>query len=124
MIATLIYRAYRAIMICSKSKLQPEPEKIRSMLISNEYSELIINSTITPRIKQLNGKMIYSVEKCPVYLHLPWIESTSTKYEKQITAAVKKYYFAVEPYLVFTTRQLLPATNKDVLPAHQNCVPL
>ena len=35
----------------------------------------------------------------------------------QIKTAVKRCYFAVEPCIVYTTRQLLPAVKKDVLPA-------
>ena len=35
--------------------------------------------------------------------------------------AVKRCYFAVEPCIVYTTRQLLPVAKKDVLPAfHQS----
>ena len=37
---------------------------------------------------------------------------------KQISSAVKCCYFAVEPHVVFTTRQLLPSTKKYVLPSH------
>ena len=39
----------------------------------------------------------------------------------QIKTAVKRSYLAVESCIVYTTRQLLPAAKKDVLPAfHQN----
>ena len=39
----------------------------------------------------------------------------------QIKTAVKRCYFAVEPCIVYTTRQLLPAVKKDALPAfHQS----
>ena len=39
----------------------------------------------------------------------------------QIKTAVKHCYFAVGPCIVYTTRQLLPAAKKDVLPAlHQS----
>jgi len=40
------------------------------------------------------------------------------KFEKQITSALKRCFFSLEPRVVFTTRQLLPATKKDVLPSH------
>ena len=36
----------------------------------------------------------------------------------QITSAVKRYFFSVEPRVIFNTRQLLPAIKKDVLPSH------
>ena len=43
------------------------------------------------------------------------------RYEIQIKTAVKRCYFGVEPRIVYTTRQLLPAAKKDVLPAfHQS----
>ena len=39
----------------------------------------------------------------------------------QIKTAVTRCYFADEPCIVYTTRQLLPAAKKDVLPAlHQS----
>ena len=40
------------------------------------------------------------------------------QFEKQIMSAVKRCFFSVELRVVFTTRQLLPATKKDVLPSH------
>jgi len=58
-------------------------------------------------------------EKCPVYLHIPWIGNVSTRFEKQITSAVKRCFFSIEPRVVFTTRQLLPATMKGVLPSNR-----
>ena len=42
------------------------------------------------------------------------------KLEKQITSAVKCCFFSVEPRVIFTTRQLLPATKTDVLPSHHH----
>ena len=41
------------------------------------------------------------------------------RYELQINTAVKRGYFAVEPSIVYTTTQLLPAAQKVVLPALQ-----
>jgi len=40
------------------------------------------------------------------------------KFEKQIKSAVKRCLISVEPRVVFTTRQLLSAAKKDVLPSH------
>ena len=58
------------------------------------------------------------MKKCPVYLHISWFGYVSMKFEKQITSAVKRCFFSVEPHVVFTTRQFLPATKKDVLSSH------
>ena len=55
-------------------------------------------------------------KKCPVYLHLPLLGNVLMR-----LTAVKRSYFAVERRIVYITRQLLPAAQKDVLPAlHQS----
>ena len=54
------------------------------------------------------------------FLYLPWLRNVSTKFEKQITTAIQRCYFAVETLVVFTTRPLLPTTKKDILPAHHH----
>jgi len=105
-------------MICSKGKLDPELDKILSILLQNGYPENLIKSTIKRKLQQLSSNPVHTVKKCPVYLHIPWIGNISTKFEKQLTSAVKRCLFSVEPRVVFTTRQLLPATKKDVLPSH------
>ena len=42
------------------------------------------------------------------------------KFKKQIMSAAKRCFFSVEPRVIFTTRQILPATKKDVLPSHHH----
>ena len=58
-------------------------------------------------------------EKSIVYLHLLWLASVSTRFEKQVKSAVKQWFSAVEPHVVYSTNKLLSAINKDVLPALQ-----
>ena len=70
--------------------------------------------------ENLNSNPVHTMEKFPVYLHIPWIGNVSIKFEKQITPAVKHCFFSVEPRVIFNTRQLLPATKKDVLPSHHH----
>ena len=117
LIGTLVNRAF---MICSKSKLDPELGKIRLILLENGYPEHAINSAFKQKLQQLNFNPVHTVEKCPVYLHIPWIGNVSMKFEKQITSAVKHCFFSVEPRAIFNTRQLLPAIKKDVLPSHHH----
>ena len=107
-------------MICSKSKLEQELGKIRSILLENGYPEHAINSAFKQKLQQLNSNPVYTVEKCPVYLYIPWIGNVSMKFEKQITSAVKRCFFSVEPRVIFNTRHLLPAIKKDVLPSHHH----
>ena len=117
LIGTLVHRAF---MICSKSKLYPELGKIRSILLEIGYLEHTIYSAFKRKLQQLNSNPVHTVEKCPVYLHIPWIGNVSVKFEKQITSAVKRCFFSVEPRFIFNTQQLLPATKKDVLPSHHH----
>jgi len=70
LIGTLVYRAF---MICSKDKLDPELDKIRSILLENGYPEHSINFTLKRKLQQLNSSQVHTVKKCPVYRHIPWI---------------------------------------------------
>ena len=100
-------------MICSKSKLDPELGKSRSILLQNGYPEHVNYSAF-------KRNPVYTVEKCPVYLHIPWIENVSMKNEKQITFAAKTLLFLRRTTCFFNTRQLLPGIKKDVLPSHHH----
>ena len=70
-------------------------------------------------MKQFHALPKFGPGKCPVYLCLPWLGSTSTQFEKQVKSAVKQCFSPVEPHVVYSTYGLLSATNKDVLPALQ-----
>jgi len=70
-------------MICSKGKLDPELDKIFSILLENGYPENLIKSTIKRKLQKLNSNPVHTVKKFPVYLHIPWIGNISTKFEKQ-----------------------------------------
>ena len=61
----------------------------------------------------------FGPKKCPVFLCLPWLGSVSTRFEKQVKFAAKQCFSAVEPRVVYSTNELVSATNKDVLPALQ-----
>ena len=118
LISTLVHRA---LIICSKSTLENELSNIQSILINNGYPEAIINTVMTKKMNQFRKPTQFGPKKCPVYLHLPWLGNVSLRYEMQIKTATKRCYFAVEPCIVYTTRQLLPVAKKDVLPAfHQS----
>ena len=116
LIETLVHRA---LMICSKSKLQHELENISSILQNNGYPESIIQITISKKIVLFNRKPKVGPQKCPVYLKLPWIGKISLNFEKKSKIAINRCYQAVEPRIIFTTRKILPAIHKDVLPSLQ-----
>ena len=127
LIGTLVHRAF---MICSKGKLDPELDKIRSILLENGYPKHLINSTIKQKLQQLNSNPVHTVRKCPVYLHVPWIGNVSMKFEKQITFAVKRCLFPSNHVLFYDPaaltsnkerRATFPSSKQRNLPI---CVPL
>ena len=71
------------------------------------------------KMKQFHALPKFGPGNCTVYLLLPWLGSTSTRFEKQVKSAVKQCFSAVEPRVVYSTNELLFATNKNVLPASQ-----
>ena len=120
-------RFHRGLAICSKSTLQNELSNIRSILTNNGYPEAVIKAVITKKINQFHRPTQFGPKKCPVYLHLPWLGNVSMRYEMQIKTAVKRCYFAVEPCIVYTTRQLLSVAKKGCttrFSSKQHCLPI
>ena len=68
-------------------------------------------------MKPFYALLKFGPERCPVYLRLPWLGSVSTRFEKQVKSAVKQCFSAGETRIVYSTNELLSATNKDVQPA-------
>ena len=68
LIETLVHRA---LMICSKSKLQHELENISSILRNNGHPESVIQITMSKKLALFNRKLKERVQKRPVYLKLP-----------------------------------------------------
>lgn len=116
LIGTLVHRA---LVICSPNKLPGELDNIRNILVDNGYPIDIVNSTIDRKIKRFHTPATYGPNKCPVYIHLPWLGTVSNRFEKQISSALNRCYFAVKPCVLFNTRKMLLAIHKDVLPTLQ-----
>ena len=47
----------------------------------------------------------------------PWLGSVYTRFEKQVKSVVKQCFSAVKTRVVYSTNELLSATDKDVRPA-------
>ena len=104
---------HQAHAICSPERLPLELDKIKSILLTNEYPEHIIKSFMAMKTKQFHALPKFGPKKCPVYLRLPWLGSVSTPFEKQVKSAVKQC-FPLWNHVLFT----LP-TSFSPLPALQ-----
>ena len=120
LIKTLVHRA---LMICSKTKLGSELEKIKELLIENGYSTDVLLSCINQKLANFEAEKTFGPEKCPVYLKLPWIGDVSSKFENQINKAITYCFYAVKPRVVYNTRVMLLSAKKDSVPTTQkSCV--
>ena len=120
LIKTLVHRA---LMICSKTKLDSELDTIKQLLIDNGYPEDVLVSCIKEKLANISSEKRFGPEKCPVYLKLPWIGNVSSKFENQINKAITSCFYAVKPRAVYNTRVMLPSAKKDSVPTTQkSCV--
>ena len=109
-------------MICSKTKLGPELDKIQQLLIENGYPADVLLSCISQKLANFAAGKTFGPEMCPVYLKLPWIGNVSSKFENQISKAITFCYYAVKPRVVYNTRVMLPSAKKDCVPTTQKVV--
>ena len=110
---------HRELMICSKTKLGSELDKIKQLLIENGYPADVLLSCINQKVANFAAEKTFGPEKCPVYLKLPWIGNVSSKFENQINKAITSCFYAVKPRVVYSTRAMLPSAKKDSAPATQ-----
>ena len=112
LIFTLVHRA---LLICSNVTLQAKL-RIFFTTIHEWLPDQIIGKTNARKVKDFKSPTLHAVKKCPIYLHLPWLGTPSVTHEKKIKNSVEKCFFAVEQRVIFTSRPLLPAIKKNVLP--------
>ena len=108
----------RTLKICSKSTLKHELENIRSILVKNGYPEFLIDSRISKKLLRFQQITKENPKKCPD-LELPWIGENFLKFERKIKLSMNNCFGAVQPRVIFSTRRILPAIHKDVLPTFQ-----
>ena len=75
-------------MISSKAKLGSELDKIKQLLIENGYTTDVLLSSITQKLANFAAKKTFGLEKCPVYLKLPWIGNVSSQFENQVNKSI------------------------------------
>ena len=107
---------HRALMICTKSKLNEEIKHVKNILLDNGYPESIIDSNISKKITQFSMHIRFGPEKCPVYLKVPWIGKVSISLDINVKMAVESCYGSVPTRVIFTSKRMLSVACKDVLP--------
>ena len=53
-------------------------------MLKNDYSKTIANSAITQKLKNFNKPVKFGPSKCLLYLHISWLGTNLTRFEKQI----------------------------------------
>ena len=107
-------------MICSKTKLGSELDRVKQLLIENGYPDDVLISCIKQQLTSFGAEKPCGPEKCPVYLKLPWIGNVSSRFENQISKAITSCFYAVKPRVVYNTKVMLPPAKKDIVPTTQN----
>ena len=102
-------------MICTKRRLNGEIERIKKILLDYGYPKNVINTQITKKITQFSTLKQFDLEKCPLYLRVPWISKASINLEKEVKTAVESCYGSVSTSLIFTSKRMLPVARNDVL---------
>ena len=77
-------------MLFHKYKLHAELEKLKTIFLDNGYQGDIILSYNKEKIASFSAVLKFGLQKCPVYLKLPWIGNTSLRFESQIRQAITK----------------------------------
>ena len=101
-------------MICSDCKLQAELRNIFSILLMNGHPDHVIEKAIARKLKTFTSLTSHTVKNL---FSSALVGSSSVRLENKIKPNVEKCFFAVEQRAIFTSRPLLPASKKDVLPA-------
>lgn len=92
---------------------------IKRILLENGYPENVISACVRQKFANFAALKRFGLEKCPVYLRLPWIGDISLKYENQIKKAINFCFSTVNPRVVYNIRVILPSIQKDCVSTHQ-----
>ena len=109
----------RALKIRFKSKLKEENNRIKEILLNNGYPEDFVLKQIYKKITQFSRPKQFGPDKCPVYLRVTYTGKAALTLERNLRIAVENCYGSVALRIVFVSRQMLPASRKDVLTAIQ-----
>ena len=87
--------------------------------MDNGYPEDFILKQISKKITQFSPPKRFGLDKYPGYLRVIYTGKAALTLERNLRIAVENCYGSVALRTVFVSRQMLPASRKDVLPAIQ-----
>ena len=105
-------------MISAKCFLCGEIKFIKSTLSKNGYPLSVLDGVVHDVMYKFDRASWCTVNKCPVYLRLPYIVSRGERFAKSITTAVGKCSFLAAVRVIFLTRAAFVSMRKDILPPH------
>ena len=112
---------FRALKICSDTKIKSEFEPIKNLFLCNGYPEKVIANTLNLTVSKFrNDNRPFGSSKCLVYVRLLWIGSASQLIADKVTS-VACYYKEVKIWTFFTLRATFCSIHKDVLSIFQQC---
>ena len=98
--------------------LGDEIKFIKSTLSKNGYPLSVLDSVVNDVTIKFDRASGCTVNRCPVYLRLPYIGSRGERLAKSITIAVGRCYFSASSRVIFQIRTAYVSMRKDVLPLH------
>ena len=110
LVRALVHRARR---ICSPSMIDAELKKLREIFQSNGYPGNILDRHITT--VEATSKKFIGPSRCPIFIRLPWLGASADSFERKISKAIRRAYYAVKVQFVYTTCRAFKLT-KDRLP--------
>ena len=72
-------------MICSKTKLGSELDKIKQLLIENGYPTDVLLSCSNQKLANFAADKTFGPEKWPVHLKFTWMGIVSSKFENLVS---------------------------------------
>ena len=91
-------------------------EFIKSTLSKDGYLLSVLDGVVHDVMIKFVRASRCTVNKCPVYLRLPYIGSRGERFAKSIITAVGKCYFSAAVRVIFQNRTAFISMRKDVLP--------
>ena len=109
--------SFRALNICSNSKIEEELKVIRELFLNNGYLEEVIDDNINSTVTRFKNKnKIFGPSKCPVYFRLPWIGPASQSFADKVSSSMYRCFHAVKVKSIFATKTAFNSIHKDVIP--------